>query len=337
MKEIDLSIGAPSEPVSDAVLSQLAKASWQVGYPLAAGSEKFNSAVITWAKELLELEITHEQVMPVAGAKEFVGTLPWLLGLNESSVVAIPQLSYPTYSDGASATNCQILRYDSAAKLAAAKNIDLLWINSPNNPTGKILDEAELAALLKVAKEKQAVVVSDETYLETAIESKAASALGLAFKLNQTNVLGLYSLSKRNSLAAFRVGYAIGNEKLISELTQSRRKLGLLPNSPATEVASELLKDFSYPKKIREQFIARRAALLPILLEKGFINYSPGGMFLWLSNGEYDQVVVERFEKLKIKIAPGSWYGPLGKNFVRISLTLDNETAIDVINRLKKL
>lgn len=216
MKEIDLSIGAPTELVSDAVLSELTKARWQVGYPLAAGSERFNSAVVTWAKELLELEITQQQVMPVSGAKEFVGTLPWLLGLDETSTIAIPELSYPTYFDGASATNSQVVRYRSPAELVIAKNIDLLWINSPNNPTGKILNEAELTALLQVAKEKQAVVVSDETYLETAIENQAVSALQLGFKLNHSKVIGLYSLSKRNSLAAFRVGYAIGDEKLIS-------------------------------------------------------------------------------------------------------------------------
>lgn len=335
MKEVDLSIGAPSESVSATVLSELAKASWQVGYPLATGSEKFNSAVITWAKQLLDLEITHEQVMPVAGAKEFVGTLPWLLGLNETSTIAIPELSYPTYLAGGQQTKSRIFRYNSATDLANVPALDLLWINSPNNPTGRILKEAELTALLKVALEKQAVVVSDETYLETAIESTATSALAIALKLNYSKVVGLYSLSKRNSLAAFRVGYVIGNKGLLAELIKARRNLGLLPNSPATEVASELLKDFSYPQKIREQFTSRREVLLPILLKRGFINFSPGGMFLWLSNGERDQRVVERFAKLKIKIAPGSWYGPLGQDFVRISLTLDHETAIEVIARLK--
>lgn len=335
MKEVDLSIGAPSESVSATVLSELAKASWQVGYPLATGSEKFNSAVITWAKQLLELEITHEQVMPVAGAKEFVGTLPWLLGLNETSTIAIPELSYPTYLAGGQQTKSRIFRYNSATDLANVPALDLLWINSPNNPTGRILKEVELTALLKVALEKQAVVVSDETYLETAIESTATSALAIALKLNYSKVVGLYSLSKRNSLAAFRVGYVIGNKGLLAELIKARRNLGLLPNSPATEVASELLKDFSYPQKIREQFTSRREVLLPILLKRGFTNFSPGGMFLWLSNGERDQRVVERFAKLKIKIAPGSWYGPLGQDFVRISLTLDHETAIEVIARLK--
>lgn len=335
MKEVDLSIGAPSELVSATVLSELAKASWQVGYPLATGSEKFNSAVITWAKQLLDLEITHEQVMPVAGAKEFVGTLPWLLGLNETSTIAIPELSYPTYLAGGQQTKSRIFRYNSATDLANMPALDLLWINSPNNPTGGILKEAELTALLKVALEKQAVVVSDETYLETAIESTATSALAIALKLNYSKVVGLYSLSKRNSLAAFRVGYVIGNKGLLAELIKARRNLGLLPNSPATEVASELLKDFSYPQKIREQFTSRREVLLPILLKRGFTNFSPGGMFLWLSNGERDQRVVERFAKLKIKIAPGSWYGPLGQDFVRISLTLDHETAIEVIARLK--
>ena len=335
MKEIDLSIGAPKEPVSQEVRAALTAADWQVGYPPAAGSEIFKTAVVNWAKQALALDISFEQVMPVAGAKEFVGTLAWVLGLTRNSTIAIPNLSYPTYQDGAEQIGAKILRYETADDLAKAEKIDLLWINSPNNPTGEILQAAQLIALLEVAQTKNAVVVSDETYLETAIDSVAPSAFAIAQNQGLKNVLGLYSLSKRNSLAAFRVGYALGSFDLIDRLISVRRKLGLLANSPATQVASNLLADFSYPKKIREQFLKRREVLLPALTSKGFTNYAPGGMFLWLSNGKSGKQVVERFLALGIKVAPGILYGPSGENFVRISLTLTESEAEEVALRLK--
>jgi len=334
MKEIDLSIGAPKEPVSPAVIRALGEAKWQVGYPLAAGSESFNSAVVTWAKKTLDLSLETNQVMPVAGAKEFVGTLAWVLGLTESSTIAIPELSYPTYQDGARQIGARVVRYKTSEDLTKVEKIDLIWINSPNNPTGAILSEAELTSLLRVASEKNAVIVSDETYIETAIEPVAPSAFALGQKLGINQLLGLYSLSKRNSLAAFRVGYALGTAELIERLVSVRRKLGLLANSPATQVASELLKDFTYPQKIREQFLQRSAILLPALNAKGFKNYSPGGMFLWLSNGESGELAMARFGELAIKVAPGSWYGPSGEKFIRISLTLTEAEAQDVANRI---
>lgn len=337
MKEIDLSIGAPTEPVSAAVLSELAKANWQVGYPLAAGSENLKNSVVNWAKKLLKIEISPLQVMPVAGAKEFVGTLPWLLNLDQNSTICIPHLSYPTYQDGAFASKSRVIRYRSVEDLLSLDKIDLMWINSPNNPTGEVLSEAELFQLLNLAQQKQALVVSDETYLETALENSASSALAIAQQQKMENVLGLYSLSKRNSLAAFRVGYVIGEAAKIESLIVKRRKLGLLANSPATQLASELLKDFSYPEKIRKQFKERRDTLLPALSAKGLINHSPGGMFLWLSGGESGENLTKKFSDLNIKVAPGIWYGPAGENFIRISLTLSAADAEEFVNRIKNL
>lgn len=336
MKEIDLSIGAPKEPVSNQILKTLSEAAWQTGYPLAAGSEIFTSSVIDWANAALHLEIKAQQVMPVAGAKEFVGTLAWVLGFDQNATIVIPNLSYPTYQDGAAQVGAQAVRYQSAQDLKNLEKIDLLWINSPNNPTGKILTASQLTELLQIANTKNAVVVSDETYLETAIDPIAPSAFKIAQEQNFSRVIGLYSLSKRNSLAAFRVGYAIGAADIMDRLISVRRRVGLLANSPATQVASELLKDFSYPQKIREQFLKRREILIPVLAAKGFINHSPGGMFLWLSNGQNDLEVVKRFLELGIKVAPGSWYGPLGKNFIRISLTLTEVETQEVVARIAK-
>lgn len=165
MKEIDLSIGAPAEPVGETVKSVLANSHWSVGYPLAAGSEKFKNSVQIWAKQLLAIDIAPTQVMPVAGAKEFVATLAWVLDLQKDSVIAIPEFCYPTYQDAAAKINAQIVRYKDADDLKSLEKIDLIWLNSPNNPTGTILNEAELSEFVKLAQVKSAYLVSDETYL----------------------------------------------------------------------------------------------------------------------------------------------------------------------------
>jgi aspartate/methionine/tyrosine aminotransferase len=333
MKEIDLSIGAPAEVVSEAVKNVLQNSQWSVGYPLAAGSEKFKKAVQDWAKQLLEIDILPSQVMPVAGAKEFVATLAWVLDLNKDSTIAIPEFCYPTYQDAAAKIKAKVVRYKTVDDLKSLEKLDLIWVNSPNNPTGAIFNEAKLTEFVKLAQVKSAYLVSDETYLEAAKERCAPSGLKIALSLGYQKALGLYSLSKRNALAAFRVGYVIGQSELIEELISKRRKLGLLANSPATEVASELLKDFTYPEKLRAKFLKNRELLLPILQSKGFTNHAEAGMFLWLSSNENGEKVVEKFAKLNIKVAPGIWYGPSATNFIRISLTASDEDMQDALAR----
>ena len=337
MKEVDLSIGAPVEAVGATVKTVLANSQWSVGYPLAAGSEKFKQSVQTWAKQLLAIDISPTQVMPVAGAKEFVATLAWVLDLNKDSVIAIPEFCYPTYQDAAAKISARVVRYKNADDLKPLAKIDLIWVNSPNNPTGTMLDEAELTEFVKLAQVKSAYLVSDETYLEAAQDRCAVSGLKIALALGYKKALGLYSLSKRNALAAFRVGYVIGESELIEVLISKRRKLGLLANSPATEVAAELLKDFSYPEKLRAKFLKNREMILPILQRKGFINHSTAGMFLWLSSDEIGEKTVEKFAQLKIKVAPGIWYGPTAENFIRISLTASDEDMQQVVKRLEDL
>lgn len=337
MKEIDLSIGAPTEAVGETVKTVLANSQWSVGYPLAAGSEKFKQAVQAWAQQLLEIDISPDQVMPVAGAKEFVATLAWVLDLNKDSVIAIPEFCYPTYLDAATKMNASVIRYKTADDLRSLEKLDLIWVNSPNNPTGAILNEAELTEFVKLAQQKSAYLVSDETYLEAAKDRCATSGLKIALSLGYQKALGLYSLSKRNALAAFRVGYVIGQSELIEELIGKRRKLGLLANSPATEVAAELLKDFSYPERLRAKFLKNRELILPILQSKGFTNHSEAGMFLWLASDENGEAVVQKFAELKIKVAPGIWYGPSATNFIRISLTAADEDMQEVVKRLAEL
>ena len=102
--------------------------------------------------------------MPSIGSKEIVAWLPVVFGLNASSTVAIPELAYPTYAVGALMAHAKYVTYKQASDIP--DNADLIWVNSPSNPTGEVLTADQLKEIIARGRELSAPVVSDECYIE---------------------------------------------------------------------------------------------------------------------------------------------------------------------------
>ncbi len=114
--------------------------------------------------------------MPVIGTKEFVAWLPTLLGLGAGDVVVVPTMAYPTYAVGALIAGCTPVPADDLEALGDLRP-GLVWLNSPSNPTGQILEPDELARRVSWARERGAVVASDECYGEFGWEAEPVSVL----------------------------------------------------------------------------------------------------------------------------------------------------------------
>ena len=134
---VDLSIGTPVDDTPDVITSALAAAANAPGYPTAAGLLELRQAWVSWAKRILSAELNTDQVVPSIGSKEIVAWLPIVFGLNQASTVAIPELAYPTYAVGAMMAHAKFVTYKQASDIP--DNADLIWVNSPSNPTGEVL------------------------------------------------------------------------------------------------------------------------------------------------------------------------------------------------------
>lgn len=305
------------------------------GYPTAAGLLELRQAWVTWAKRILHSELTVDQVAPSIGSKEIVAWLPIVFGLTKDSVVAIPELAYPTYAVGALMAHAKFVTYTDASQIPA--EADLIWVNSPSNPTGEVLSIEQLQALVARGREISAPVVSDECYIELGWEVEPVSVLDPRVCGNDlTGVLAVHSLSKRSNLAGYRSGAVLGDAKLVSDIVSLRKHAGMLVPTPVQLATVAALGDDAHVQQQRTRYANRRETLRSALVAAGFsIKHSQAGLYLWATNGSECLAAVNWFAEKGILVAPGDFYGPAGAKHVRLALTATDERISSAAARLR--
>jgi succinyldiaminopimelate transaminase len=333
---IDLGQGTPVDPTPDVARRALAEASDWPGYPPAHGTAALRSSYSDWAGRRWGAVVDPRDVVVTAGSKEFIATAPWLLGLGPGDLVVIPELAYPTYAAGAQAAGCRVVAADSLTALGP-QNPALVWINTPGNPTGKVLPAEHLAKVIAWARERDAVVISDECYVELTEEGSPAPSV-LSPEVNggsHRNVLAVHSMSKSANMAGYRVGFAAGDGELVARLLRRRRDCGLIAAGPAQAAARAALDDDEHVRKAQQLYSERRTVLRDGLTAAGFrIEDSQAGLFVWATAGLPDSATVAAMADVGILAAPGGFYGPKGAQHVRLSLTAPLESLREARRRL---
>ena len=329
---IDLSIGTPVDPTPAVITTALASAADAPGYPTAAGRLELRQAWAQWSQRVLRANVSPDQVAPVIGSKELVALLPFTLGLRAGSIVAVPELAYPTYAVGALMVGASVVTYRDAADLPG--HADLIWVNSPGNPTGEVLGEEKLRAIVTTGRHLGAPVVSDECYVELGWEATPVSVLA-AVGGDVSGVLAVHSLSKRSNLAGYRSGAVLGDAALVADIVALRKHAGLLVPTPVQRATEAALADDDHVQVQKERYRARRDVLRAAFTAAGFdISHSQAGLYLWATRGEDCMQTVTWLAQRGIVVAPGDFYGPAGARHVRIALTATDERVAAVAQRL---
>ena len=333
---VDLSVGTPVDPVAPAIREALASASAAPGYPATAGTARLReSAVAALGRRFGITGLREAAVLPVIGTKELIAWLPTLLGLGAADVIVVPELAYPTYEVGARLAGAQVLRADSLTQLGP-QSPALVYLNSPSNPTGRVLGPDHLRKVVGWARERGVMVASDECYLGLGWDAEPLSVLHPSVcGGDHTGLLAVHSLSKSSSLAGYRAGVVAGDPGLVAELLAVRRHAGMMVPTPVQAAMVAALDDDVHDKLQRERYARRRAALVPALRSAGFaIDHSEGGLYLWATRGEPCRDSVAWLAQRGILVAPGEFYGPGGAQHVRVALTATDERISAAVGRL---
>jgi succinyldiaminopimelate transaminase len=314
----------------------LARAADAHGYPPVNGTVALRQAVIQYlASRWRAAGLTDASVTVSIGAKEAVGWLPVLLGVQPGDTVVIPAVAYPTYAVGAlmaGATPVPAATPDEVAGLAPK----LVWTNWPANPTGAVATAAETRAWVDYARRRGAVLAADECYGEFGWDAEPVSVLDPAANGGSLDgVLGVYSLSKRSNLAGYRAGFIAGDPALVAGLLELRKHLGMMVPGPVQAAMTALLGDQAHVEDQRARYARRRALLAAALAGAGFrVDQSEGGLYLWATRGEPGRATVDWLAARGILAAPGDFYGELGRDHVRIALTATDERIQAAADRL---
>ncbi|NLE81746.1 MAG: succinyldiaminopimelate transaminase [Rhodococcus sp.] len=333
---VNLSVGTPVDPVAPVIREALNAVAEQPGYPTTHGTAALRDAAVgALARRYGITGIAPESVLPAIGTKEMIAWLPRLLGLGSDDLVVIPELAYPTYEVGALLAGARIIRADGLSRLGPER-ASLIFVNSPSNPTGKVLGLDHLRKVVAWARERDAIVVSDECYLGLTWEGEALSILDERVNDGDlTGLLAVHSLSKTSNLASYRAGFVTGDPALVAELLEVRKHAGMMVPLPIQSAMTAALADDDHENEQRERYRRRREILLGAIREAGFtVDDSEAGLYLWATRGEPCRDTVDWFAERGILVAPGEFYGPRGGTHVRIGLTASDERIAEAAERL---
>jgi succinyldiaminopimelate transaminase len=333
---VDLSVGTPVDPVAPLIREALASASASPGYPTTAGTPRLReSMVAALARRYGVTKLPEQAVLPVIGTKELIAWLPTLLGLGPGDLVVVPELAYPTYEVGARLAGAAVLRADSLTQLGP-QSPALVYLNSPSNPTGRVLGVDHLRKVVGWARERGALVVSDECYLGLGWDSEPLSLLHPSVcDGDHRGLLAAHSLSKSSSLAGYRAGFVAGDAQLVAELLAVRKHAGMMVPTPVQAAMVAALDDDAHEHEQRERYARRRAMVLPAFRSAGFtVDHSEAGLYLWVTRGQPCRDTVGWLAQRGILTAPGEFYGPAGARHVRVALTATDERIAAAVDRL---
>jgi succinyldiaminopimelate transaminase len=323
---INLSIGTPCDAAPADVIAALSTVDGARTYPSAIGSQEFREAAARWITRRFGVDVDPgTQLAACVGTKELVASAPQYLRLRAPSrdTVLYPAISYPTYEMGAILAGCRAVPYRTLDDIDDddAERALCLWVNSPANPTGELLD---LDAAARWGRDRGVPVLSDECYAEFVWEGPRATVLATGTE----GVLAVHSLSKRDNFAGARIGFYAGDADLVHYLREVRKHAGLMPAGPVQAAAVIALDDDVHVEAQRARYLRRLQRLQQVLKAAGYDAPLPSGAFyLWAPapDGNAWEAAYDIAAKTGIVVSPGEFYGAQSAAFFRVAAVAPDE------------
>jgi len=335
LEVIDFGMGDPREPTDPAILAALRDGIRdRMGYPASAGLPELREAIAGWVARRFGTAVDPDhEVIPTLGSKEAIFSFAQVVldADGGRDTVAVTEPGYPVPARGAAFAGARLVELPLEQRNGFLPDLDavrdetwsraaLVWLNTPNNPTGAVAPLAYLERLAALAREHGFVLAADEAYTELWFDQPPPSALQLG---DRTNVVSFNTLSKRSSMTGFRCGFVAGDPALIAALRRYRPNVGTAPQEFVQRAAVVAWSDEAHVVRGREAYARKRAALLDVLRRNGFRDAGgPATMYLWIAvrDDETSEEHASRLLEHGILVTPGSYLGPSGEGYVRYAL-----------------
>jgi acetylornithine aminotransferase len=349
---IDLGMGDPREPTDARIAQALAEALPLVeGYPRAHGLPELRRAIATWVERRFHAHLDPDtEVVPTLGSKEAIFSLAQVLVDRDSdrTLVAYTEPGYPVYERGALFAGGEPLALPLREEHGFLPDLDavddetwnrvaLLWINYPNNPTGALAGLDFYEQVAQLARRHDFVLGSDEAYSELWFDEAPGSALQLD---DRTNLAVFNTLSKRSSMTGYRSGFVAGDPELIAALKAYRPTVGTAPQDFVQRASVVAWNDEEHVEQARERYRRKRELFLDLFARTGVrVAASDAGLYLWahVPGGHGSEEFAERVLECGVVVSPGSYFGPSGEGYFRISLVPtveDCRRAVELLERV---
>ncbi len=336
---INLSIGEPDFRTDDEIIERACRAMREgmTHYTSNFGIPELRSAIAE------RYGVDEKNVMVTAGASEALLNAS-LAFIEEGSKVVIPSpnfLSYFVYAKLCKAKVVQIRTHDNGFVVdpddlneIMDRNVSMIFLNYPNNPTGVVADWKNLKAIAEIAQDHGSIVLSDEIYDRIYYDKEPKSLAGLE------NVVVINGFSKSLAMTGWRVGFVIADENLLDSMLKVHQVNGVCAPAFAQKAIAEILIDGTADeivfKMVRE--FRRRRDFVYSKLKRLFDVVKPEGAFyIFPKVGENCMDFVERLLLEKgVALTPGTPFGNWNDDYVRISYATSMENLKLAIERIEE-
>lgn len=348
MDVIDLGMGNPDGATPKVVVNKLIEAarnSRNHRYSLSKGIPKLREEITKRYERNYGVKLDPErEAIVTMGAKDALAHLLFAVVGPDDAVVS-PNPAYPIHQYGvimAEGHACMLPMPDAATFLdrledlyrTSSRKPKLLLISFPHNPTTTCVDLEFFEHVIRLARQHGTLVVHDFAYADLCFDGYKAPSI-LQVEGASEVAVEIFSLSKSYNMAGWRVGFCVGNPKMIAALARIKSYLDYGVFQPIQIASIIALRECEEEtKKICAIYQKRRDVLVSGLQRAGWPVEAPrGSMFLWaalperyreLGSLEFSKLLME---KALVAVSPGVGFGPLGEGHVRFAL-VENEHRI---------
>ena len=356
---IDFGVGDPDLEVPRlirrAMHDYVEKNPW-AGYPSYQGMRAFRQAAAKWFKQRFGVTLEPEtEVASSIGSKEAVFNFHHAI-INPGDYVLVPTPGYPPYSRGAGFCGANVYFYPvgpqngwvpdfSAVPASVLNRTKLLWVCQPHAPTGKSLSLKQLKKIVDFAQKWGIVIASDEAYSEIWYNQPPHSML----EVSRDGVIVFQSLSKRSAMTGYRVGFVVGDERIVGAYKKTKTNIDSGTPEFVQAAAIAALGDETHVDVMRADYQKKMEILTDTFHSMGMeIRRPDATIFLWqkvpegMTGIEFAQKLLD--PDVAVVITPGEYLSDVladgtnqGTGYCRFALVPTVERVKEAAKRIKKI
>ncbi len=363
---IRLSIGEPQHAAPRIVLEEIsAQLQTLSSYPTTHGLPALRESAAAWANRRHHLERMpldpQRHILPVSGTREALFSIVQAVidpADSARPVIILPNPFYQIYEGAALLAGAEPYFLNTVAESGYRMDFDavpaqiwrrtrMVFVCSPGNPTGAVMEREEFAHLIELAHRHDFLIVSDECYSEIYFDEhqpppgilQAAHDLGVA---DFRHCLAFQSLSKRSNLPGLRSGIVAGDGAVMAQYLDYRTYHGCSLSSLAQAASIRAWNDEDHVRANRDLYRAKFDAVLAILAPVMDIARPQAGFYLWPRTSQDDKLFArELYERENVLVLPGSYLSRTadginpGHNRVRMALVAPLEQCVAAAHRIR--
>lgn len=369
LEHIALSIGEPKHQAPEFVMQELQQQlSGVSAYPLTKGIPELRQAITDWLIQRFKLPKKslnpEDHVIPVNGTREALFAFAQAVINREHDPVKAPLIIMPNpfyqiyegaaflsgaepYYINTTAENNYLPDFDSVSA-ETWDRCQLLFICSPGNPTGSVIDKATLQSLIKLAKQHNFIIASDECYSELYFDEanppvgllEAAAEMG---NTDYSRCVVFHSLSKRSNLPGLRSGFVAGDKEILSKFLKYRTYHGCAMPLHHQKASIKAWQDEKHVIDNRALYQRKFTDVLKIIGSVLDVKKPDASFYLWAKTPNSDEDFAQKlFAEQNVTVLPGSYLSREanginpGSQHVRMALVASYDECIEAAKRIRQ-